>query len=42
MFRYLTGTLELLGAFLILAPSLAARCLLLICIMIGATMTHLL
>ena len=41
-FRYLTGTLELLGAILILAPSLAAfGALLLICIMIGATLTHL-
>ena len=41
-FRYLTGTLELLGAILILAPSLAAfGALLLICIMIGATITHL-
>jgi uncharacterized membrane protein YphA (DoxX/SURF4 family) len=41
-FRYLTGTLELLGAILILAPSLAALgALLLICIMIGATLTHL-
>ena len=42
-FRYLTGALELLGAILILAPSLAAfgGAVLLICIMIGATMTHL-
>ena len=41
-FRYLTGTLEVLGAFLILAPSLAAfGALLLIGIMIGATITHL-
>jgi putative oxidoreductase len=41
-FRYLTGTLELLGAILILAPSLVAfGALLLICIMIGATFTHL-
>jgi len=41
-FRYLTGALEVLGAFLILAPSLAAfGALLLICIMIGATITHL-
>ena len=41
-FRYLTGALELLGAFLILAPSLAAfGALLLICIMTGAVITHL-
>ena len=41
-FRYLTGALELLGALLILAPSLAAfGAVLLICIMIGATITHL-
>ena len=41
-FRYLTGTLEVLGAFLILAPSLAAfGALLLIGIMIGAIITHL-
>ena len=41
-FRYLTGTLELLGAFLILAPSLVAfGALLLIGIMIGAIITHL-
>jgi putative oxidoreductase len=41
-FRYVTGALEMLGAFLILAPSLAAfGALLLICIMIGATVTHL-
>jgi putative oxidoreductase len=41
-FRYLTGVLELLGAFLILAPSLVVfGALLLICIMIGATITHL-
>ena len=41
-FRYLTGALELLGAILILAPSLAAfGAVLLICIMIGATVTHL-
>src|SRR5882757_4137885 len=41
-FRYFTGTLELLGAFLILVPSLAAfGASLLICIMIGATITHL-
>jgi hypothetical protein len=41
-FRYFTGTLELLGAFLILVPSLAAfGAVLLICIMIGATLMHL-
>ena len=41
-FRYLTGTLELLGAFLILVPSLVAfGALLLIGIMIGAIITHL-
>jgi uncharacterized membrane protein YphA (DoxX/SURF4 family) len=41
-FRYVTGALEMLGAFLILAPALAAfGALLLICIMIGATVTHL-
>ena len=42
-FRYFTGSLEVLGAFLILLPSLAAfGALLLICIMIGATIMHLL
>jgi putative oxidoreductase len=41
-FRYVTGALELLGAILILTPSLVAfGALLLICIMIGATITHL-
>jgi putative oxidoreductase len=41
-FRYFTSALELIGAFLILVPSLAAfGALLLICIMIGATITHL-
>jgi putative oxidoreductase len=41
-FRYFTGTLELLGAVLILVPSLAAfGAVLLICVMIGATITHL-
>ena len=41
-FRYFTGTLEILGGLLILAPSLAAfGALLLVCIMIGATLTHL-
>jgi putative oxidoreductase len=42
-FRYFTGSLEVLGALLILMPSLAAfGALLLICIMIGATIMHLL
>ena len=42
-FRYLTGSLELLGAILILVPSLGAfGALLLSCIMVGATITHLL
>lgn len=41
-FRYVTGALELLGAALILLPSLAAfGAVLLICIMMGATVTHL-
>lgn len=41
-FRYLTGALEVLGALLILTPSLAAfGALLLIGVMIGATVTHL-
>ena len=41
-FRYLTGTLEVFGALLILTPSLAAfGALLLTGIMIGATITHL-
>ncbi|UGY19450.1 DoxX family protein [Bradyrhizobium septentrionale] len=41
-FRYLTGSLELFGALLILVPSLAAfGGLLLACIMVGATITHL-
>ena len=41
-FRYFTGGLEVLGALLILTPSLAGLgALLLICIMIGATVTHL-
>lgn len=41
-FRYATGALEVLGALLILTPSLAAfGALLLIGIMIGATFTHL-
>jgi uncharacterized membrane protein YphA (DoxX/SURF4 family) len=42
-FRYFTGSLEVLGALLILLPSLAAfGALLLICIMIVATIMHLL
>jgi putative oxidoreductase len=41
-FRYFTGSLEVLGALLILSPLLAGfGALLLICIMIGATITHL-
>ena len=41
-FRYFTGGLEVLGALLILAPAFAAfGAVLLICIMIGATFTHL-
>ena len=41
-FRYLTGSLELIGAVLILIPSLAAfGGVLLSCIMVGATFTHL-
>jgi hypothetical protein len=41
-FRYFTGSLEVLGALLVLVPSLAAfGALLLICIMIGATLMHL-
>src|SRR5580704_17946444 len=41
-FRYLTGSLELLGAVPILIPSLGAfGALLLSCIMVGATFTHL-
>ena len=41
-FRYFTGSLEVIGALLILAPSLAGfGALLLICIMIGATIMHL-
>ncbi|WP_338695363.1 DoxX family protein [Bradyrhizobium sp. 26S5] len=41
-FRYLTGSLELFAALLILVPSLAAfGGLLLSCIMVGATVTHL-
>jgi putative oxidoreductase len=41
-FRYVTGGLEIAGAILLLAPRKAAfGALLLICIMIGATITHL-
>jgi membrane protein implicated in regulation of membrane protease activity len=42
-FRYLTGTLEVIGAITILMPSLAAfGGVLLSCIMVGAIATHLL
>ncbi len=41
-FRYFTGGLEVLGALLILTPSLTGiGAVLLTCIMIGATVTHL-
>ncbi|PDT72378.1 DoxX family protein [Bradyrhizobium sp. C9] len=41
-FRYFTGSLELLGAVLILVPPVVAfGGLLLSCVMIGATITHL-
>jgi putative oxidoreductase len=41
-FRYLTGTLELLGACLLLTPSLVAfGALVLSCVMVGATIAHL-
>jgi uncharacterized membrane protein YphA (DoxX/SURF4 family) len=41
-FRYFTGSLEVIGALLILVPLLAGfGAMLLICIMIGATLTHL-
>ena len=41
-FRYLTGGLEIMGAILLLLPRKAALgALLLICIMIGAVITHL-
>ena len=41
-FRYVTGGLEILGAILLLLPQRALfGALLLICIMIGATITHL-
>jgi putative oxidoreductase len=40
-FRYLTGSLEILGAVLIIVPSTVAfGAVLLCCIMIGATFTH--
>ncbi|XIA65330.1 DoxX family protein [Bradyrhizobium sp. TZ2] len=40
-FRYVTGGLEILGAILLLLPQRAALgALLLICIMIGAVITH--
>ena len=42
-FRYLTGTLEVLGALAILVPSLSAvGALMLSCVMTGAVITHLL
>jgi uncharacterized membrane protein YphA (DoxX/SURF4 family) len=41
-FRYVTGGLEILGAILLLVPNRAALgAMLLICIMIGAVITHL-
>jgi putative oxidoreductase len=41
-FRYFTGGLEIMGAILLLLPQRAALgALLLICIMIGAVITHL-
>lgn len=41
-FRYLTGTLEVVGAVTILVPSLAAfGAVLLSCVMVGAIATHL-
>ncbi|NOJ40084.1 DoxX family protein [Bradyrhizobium australiense] len=41
-FRYLTGSLEIIGAILLLLPRKAGLgALLLICIMIGAMITHL-
>jgi putative oxidoreductase len=41
-FRYVTGALEVIGAVLILMPALSAvGGLLLCCIMVGATLTHL-
>ena len=41
-FRYFTGSLELIGALLILVPALGAfGGALLSCIMVGATFTHL-
>lgn len=42
-FRYLTGTLEVVGALLLLIPSLCGLGgLLLACVMVGAVATHLL
>lgn len=41
-FRYVTGALEVLGAVILLLPGKAAfGAVLLVCIMIGATITHL-
>ena len=41
-FRYVTGALEVTGAFLILIPALSGLgALLLCCIMVGATLAHL-
>ncbi|MGY4282519.1 putative oxidoreductase [Bradyrhizobium sp. LM2.7] len=41
-FRYFTGSLEIMGAILLLLPQKAALgALLLICVMIGAVITHL-
>jgi len=41
-FRYVTGGLEIMGAILLLLPQRAALgALLLICVMIGAVITHL-
>ena len=41
-FRYVTGGLEIMGAILLLLPQKAALgALLLICIMVGAVITHL-
>lgn len=41
-FRYLTGSLEVLGAALLLIPGLSAfGAVILICVMIGAVFTHL-
>src|SRR4051812_28582575 len=41
-FRYLTGSLELIGAVLLLIPRLSGLgALLLVCVMLGAVATHL-